>query len=69
MVAEAVAKSAIVRKESRGAHFREDYLEKDVEQAKVNTVIRCGADGEMQVIQEPLSPIRDDLQQIIDDNK
>jgi len=69
MVAEAVAKSAIVRKESRGAHFREDFLEKDAEQAKVNTVIRCGADGEMQVTQEPLSPIRDDLKRIIEDNK
>jgi succinate dehydrogenase / fumarate reductase flavoprotein subunit len=69
MVAEAVAKSAILRKESRGAHFREDFLEKDSEQAKLNTMTRLGAGGEMEVVQEPLAPIRDDLAQIIDDNK
>jgi succinate dehydrogenase / fumarate reductase flavoprotein subunit len=69
MVAEAVAKSAILRKESRGAHFREDFLEKDSEQAKLNTMTRLGAGGEMEVVQEPLTPIRDDLAQIIDDNK
>ncbi|MDE0828792.1 MAG: fumarate reductase/succinate dehydrogenase flavoprotein subunit [Vicinamibacterales bacterium] len=69
MVAEAVAKSAILRKESRGAHFREDFLEKDSEQATLNTVTRLGAGGEMEVVQEPLAPIRDDLAQIIDDNK
>ncbi len=69
MVAEAVAKSAILRKESRGAHFREDHLEKDPEQGKLNTVIRQGTGGEMDVVQETLAPIRDDLQQIIEDNK
>jgi succinate dehydrogenase / fumarate reductase flavoprotein subunit len=68
-VAEAVARSAILRKESRGAHFREDHLEKDPDQGKVNTMVRQGADGEMQVVQEPLPPIREDLQQIIEDNK
>ena len=69
MVAEAVARSAILRRESRGAHFREDYLQKDAEQGKVNTIIRRGPDGEMQVNQEALTAIRDDLQQIIEDNK
>ncbi len=68
-VAEAVARAAILRKESRGAHFREDYLEKDAEQGKLNTVIRQGPAGEMQVNQETLPPIRNDLQQIIEDNR
>ena len=69
MVSEAVARSAILRKESRGAHFREDHLEKDAEQGRLNTVIRCGEEGEMQVTQEPIPEIRPDLQQIIEDNK
>ena len=68
-VAEAVARAAILRKESRGAHFREDYLEKDAEQGKLNTVIRQGPAGEMQVNQETLPPIRDDLQKIVEDNR
>ena len=68
-VAEAVARSAILRKESRGAHFREDHMEKDPEQGTQNTMVRQGADGGMQVVQEPLTPIREDLQQIIEDNK
>ena len=69
VVAEAVARSAILRTESRGAHFREDHLEKDAEQGKLNTVIRQGTTGEMEVVQETLAPIRDDLQQIIEHNK
>ncbi len=69
MVSEAVARSAILRKESRGAHFREDHLEKDADQGRLNTVIRSGDDGEMQVTQEPIPEIRPDLQQIIEDNK
>jgi len=69
MVAEAVARAAILRKESRGAHFREDYLQKDTEQGKLNTMIRQGPAGEMLVNQETLLPIRGDLQQIIEDNK
>ena len=68
-VSEAVARSAILRKESRGAHFREDHLEKDPEQGRLNTVIRRGEGGEMQVTQEPIPEIRPDLQQIIEDNK
>lgn len=69
MVSEAVARSAILRKESRGAHFREDYLEKDAAQGRLNTVVRRGGEGEMQVAQEPIPGVRPDLQQIIEDNK
>ena len=35
----------------------------------MNTVIRRGDDGGMQVAQEPIPEIRADLQQIIEDNK
>ncbi len=34
-----------------------------------NTVIRKGPDGEMQVVREDIAPLRDDLKQIIEENK
>ena len=69
MVSEAVARSAIIRKESRGAHSREDFTEKDENFSHVNTVTRLGSDGQMQVIQEEIPEIPDDLKQIIEDHK
>ena len=68
-VAEAVARSALERKESRGGHFRDDFPEKDPAYAKFNVVVRRGSDGEMQVSREPLPDIRSDLKQIIEENK
>jgi succinate dehydrogenase / fumarate reductase flavoprotein subunit len=68
-VSEAVATCALERKESRGAHFREDYPNKDPESAKFNLVLKKGPDGEMQMRREPIAPIRPDLQQIIEEMK
>ena len=67
--AEAVTRSAIERKESRGAQFREDYLDKDPPFGKVNIVLRKAADGSMEVRREPIPEIRPDLQQIIQEMK
>lgn len=69
VVSEAITRSALVRKESRGGHFRIDFEGKDEAQAKVNTVIRKGADGSMQVSQEPVPPMTDEHRAIIEEMK
>ena len=68
-VAAAVTRAAVERRESRGAHFREDYLGKDEAWGKVNLVIKQGPDGSMQVRRETPPPPRDDLQRIIEESQ
>jgi succinate dehydrogenase / fumarate reductase flavoprotein subunit len=68
-VSEAITRSALERKESRGGHFRDDFPDKDAAYAKFNILVRRGSGGEVQVVREPLTEIRSDLQQIIEENK
>ena len=68
-VAEAIARAASERRESRGGHFREDFPEKSSELGKVNISIVKGADGDMQVGKVPKSDLRPDLQDIVDEMK
>jgi succinate dehydrogenase / fumarate reductase flavoprotein subunit len=69
IVSEAVTRAALLRKESRGAQFREDFPNKDAEWGKCNIVIRRGADGEMQVEKRPLAPLPDELKAVIEEMK
>jgi succinate dehydrogenase / fumarate reductase flavoprotein subunit len=69
MVAEAITRAALERKESRGAQFRDDYPDKDERFSKVNTVISRAQNGSMHVRLEPLPEMPDYLREIVDEMK
>jgi succinate dehydrogenase flavoprotein subunit len=66
-VSEAVTRSAIERKESRGAQFRDDYPSKDPAFGKVNIAVRQDADGTMKVNREPIPEMPAELKQVIEE--
>jgi succinate dehydrogenase / fumarate reductase, flavoprotein subunit len=68
-VSEAIARSAIERRESRGGHFREDFPDKQDEFATFNFGTRRQADGSMSVYRIPLPPIPPELKQVIEEQK
>jgi succinate dehydrogenase flavoprotein subunit len=68
-VSEAITRSAIERRESRGGHFREDYPEKDNAGATFNVVIRKGEDAQMRLSREPVPEIPAELKRIIQEQR
>jgi succinate dehydrogenase flavoprotein subunit len=65
-VAEAVTKTAIERKESRGGHTRDDYPDPDPKFAKVNVITRR-KEREMSIVQEPLPEMPDELKRLFEE--
>jgi succinate dehydrogenase / fumarate reductase flavoprotein subunit len=67
-VSEAVALSALARKESRGAHSRIDYPNYDDQWSKLNNIVSRDGDG-MRLTQSPISELPQDLKQILEEGK
>jgi succinate dehydrogenase / fumarate reductase flavoprotein subunit len=64
-VSEAIARSALIRKESRGGHFRDDFPSKVERFGKINLVCRKATDSQMKIEEVPIPEMPQELKQII----
>ena len=65
-IAECIVRAAIERRESRGAHWRLDYLDKDAALGKVNFIAYSDA-GAVKLKQRPVPQLPPDLAKLFDE--
>jgi succinate dehydrogenase / fumarate reductase flavoprotein subunit len=68
-VSEAITRSALERKESRGGHFREDFSGKDAEWGQWNVRVRRRRDGTMQVDRSAIPELPPELARVVHENE
>jgi succinate dehydrogenase / fumarate reductase flavoprotein subunit len=68
-VSEAITRSGLERRESRGGHFRDDFPKKDEACAGFNVVTYRGNDGKMSLRREPCKPMPEELKAVIEEMK
>jgi succinate dehydrogenase / fumarate reductase, flavoprotein subunit len=68
-VSELITRAALARKESRGAHFRDDYPNKDDAHGLTGILLRKGSDGQPQLTIDPVPEMPQELKQIIAEMK
>ncbi len=66
--AEAMLRSALERRESRGAHFRRDFPETDSRQEK-NILCREGGDGVLEFSTEPVPEISEEIRSALEERR
>jgi succinate dehydrogenase / fumarate reductase flavoprotein subunit len=64
-VSEAITRSALERRESRGGHFREDYPSKQDAFSKINVALRKDTAGQMTVIHVPMAEMPPELKKVL----
>jgi succinate dehydrogenase / fumarate reductase flavoprotein subunit len=69
VVSEMVTLAALERKESRGAQFRDDFPTKSDAYGGFNIVLWQGEGGKVMLRREPIPPMPEELQQVIEEMK
>jgi succinate dehydrogenase / fumarate reductase flavoprotein subunit len=66
-VSEAITRSALERRESRGGHYRDDFPAKDAKWGRQNVMVQRGQDGGMVVAHLPNPDLPEELKQVLEE--